>query len=127
MPACAPPGLPSALLERRPDVQSAEQLLVAANADIGEAKAAFFPQLTLTGVFGFQSVSLSDLFTSPARVWQFGPSVTLPVFTGGRLTARTECLRAGRRILFTEARVEDEAGELVATGTSQLVRITIDG
>jgi multidrug efflux system outer membrane protein len=96
--ADVPPGLPSTLLERRPDIRSAEQLLVAANANIGEAKAAFFPQLTLTGVFGFQSVSLSDLFTSPARAWQFGPSVTLPVFTGGRLTAEYR---------FAQARFEE--------------------
>jgi len=83
-----PPGLPSALLERRPDLRAAEERLIAANADVGEAKAAFFPQLTLTGAFGYQSVSLSDLFTSPARVWQFGPTLTVPVFTGGRLTGQ---------------------------------------
>ena len=80
-----PPGLPSALLERRPDVQAAEQQLIAANADIGQAKAAFYPQLTLTGFFGYQTVALSDLFSAPARTWQFGPSVTVPLFTGGRL------------------------------------------
>jgi multidrug efflux system outer membrane protein len=80
-----PPGLPSSLLERRPDVRSAEQQLVAANADIGQAKAAFFPQLTLTGFYGYQSVALSDLFTGASRAWQFGPAVTLPLFTGGRL------------------------------------------
>jgi multidrug efflux system outer membrane protein len=73
------------LLERRPDVQAAEQQLVAANADIGQAKAAFYPQLTLTGFFGYQTVALSDLFSAPARTWQFGPSVTVPLFTGGRL------------------------------------------
>ena len=80
-----PSGLPSSLLERRPDLRAAEQQLVAANADIGQAKAAFFPQVTLTGFAGFQSVALSDLFTSAARTWQFGPAVTLPLFTGGRL------------------------------------------
>jgi len=89
-----PPGLPSSLLERRPDIRSAEEDLVAANASIGEAKAAFFPQLTLTGAFGYQSVSLSDLFTSPARVWQFGPTLTLPVFTGGRLRGQYQFAKA---------------------------------
>jgi NodT family efflux transporter outer membrane factor (OMF) lipoprotein len=100
--ADVPPGLPSALLERRPDIRAAEEDLVAANANIGEAKAAFFPQLTLTGAFGYQSVSLSDLFTSPARVWQFGPTVTLPVFTGGRLTGQYQFAKAR----FEEAKAQ---------------------
>ena len=89
-----PPGLPSSLLERRPDLRQAEDLLIAANADVGEAKAAFFPQLTLTGAFGYQSISLSDLFTSPARVWQFGPTLSVPVFTGGRLTGQYRLAKA---------------------------------
>jgi len=89
-----PAGLPSTLLERRPDLQVAEQELVAANANVGEAKAAFFPQLTLTGAFGYQSVSLNDLFTAPAKVWQFGPSLTVPVFTGGRLTGQYRLAKA---------------------------------
>lgn len=89
-----PPGLPSALLERRPDVRSAEQLLMAANANIGQAKAAFFPTVTLTGFYGYQSVALSDLFTSPARTWQFGPAVTLPLFTGGRLRSEYKLSQA---------------------------------
>lgn len=83
--ARVPAGLPSELLERRPDLRLAERQLVAANADIGQVKAAFYPQITLTGMAGFQSVSLGDLFTSGSRVWQFGPAVTVPVFTGGRL------------------------------------------
>jgi outer membrane protein, multidrug efflux system len=80
-----PAGLPSLLLERRPDLRAAEQQLVTANADIGQAKAAFFPQLTLTGFAGFQSIALSDLFTGAARTWQFGPTITMPLFAGGRL------------------------------------------
>jgi multidrug efflux system outer membrane protein len=83
--AKVPPGLPSSLLERRPDLRAAEQQLVAANANIGEAKAAFYPQLTLTGFYGYQSVALSDLFTGASRAWQFGPAVSVPLFTGGRL------------------------------------------
>ncbi len=89
-----PAGLPSSLLERRPDLQFAEQELVAANANIGQAKAAFYPQLTLTGFYGFQSVAFSDLFTSASRSWQFGPAVTLPLFTGGRLRANLKITKA---------------------------------
>jgi multidrug efflux system outer membrane protein len=89
-----PPGLPSSLLERRPDIRAAEDNMVAANADIGQAKAAFFPQVTLTGAFGYQTVALSDLFTAPARMWQFGPSVTFPLFTGGRLRGNLKLAKA---------------------------------
>jgi multidrug efflux system outer membrane protein len=89
-----PAGLPSSLLEQRPDIRFAEELLVAANANIGQAKAAFFPQLTLTGFYGFQSVALSDLFSSGSRTWQFGPAVTVPLFTGGRLRANLKITRA---------------------------------
>ncbi len=89
-----PPGLPSDLLERRPDIRAAEQLLVAANADIGQAKAAFFPKVTLTGFYGVQSVALSDLFTSPSRTWQFGPAVSMPLFTGGALRGNLKLAQA---------------------------------
>ncbi len=89
-----PAGLPSALLERRPDVRQAEDTLIAANAEIGVAKAAFFPQIFLTGAFGVESVALSDLFTGPARTWQFGPTVTLPIFRGGRNRANLQLAEA---------------------------------
>ena len=89
-----PAGLPSALLERRPDLRQAEQRLVAANARIGEAKAAYFPQITLTGAFGVESIALSDLFTGPARVWQFGPRITLPIFNAGRITSQVRAAGA---------------------------------
>ncbi len=89
-----PPGLPSTLLERRPDLRAAEQQLVAANADIGQAKAAFYPQLTLTGFYGYQTVALSDLFSAPAQTWQFGPAVTMPLFTGGRLKGNLKLSQA---------------------------------
>jgi multidrug efflux system outer membrane protein len=89
-----PAGLPSSLLERRPDLRAAEQQLVAANADIGQAKAAFYPQVTLTGFAGFQTVALSDLFTGAAKTWQFGPAVTVPLFTGGRLRGNLKLAQA---------------------------------
>ncbi len=89
-----PTGLPSELLLNRPDIRLAEQQLIAANADVGQARAAYFPQITLTGSFGYQSLSLSDLFTSPARVWQFGPSVSLPLFTGGKIRAQNRLAKA---------------------------------
>lgn len=89
-----PAGLPSSLLERRPDIRSAEELLIAANADIGEAKAAFYPQLTLTGFYGYQSVAFSDLFTGASKAWQFGPAVSLPLFNGGRLRANLKITEA---------------------------------
>jgi outer membrane protein, multidrug efflux system len=89
-----PAGLPSALLERRPDLRQAERQIVAANFRIGEARAAFFPNILLTGALGVQSLSLSDLFTSPARFWQVGPTITLPLYTGGRLEGQLSLARA---------------------------------
>lgn len=82
--ATVPAGLPSDLLERRPDIRQAEEVLVAANYRIGAARADFFPRISLTGLFGRQSMDLSDLFTGPAKIWTIGPAVTLPIFTGGR-------------------------------------------
>src|SRR5881296_1980117 len=96
-PPTVPAGLPSTLLERRPDIRQAEDGLVAANARIGVAKAAFFPQVSLTGFFGVESVALSDLFTGPSRVWQFGPTVTLPIFNAGRNRANLELVEARQR------------------------------
>ncbi|HEY8965911.1 MAG TPA: efflux transporter outer membrane subunit [Candidatus Methylacidiphilales bacterium] len=86
-PPDVPVGLPSALLERRPDVARAERLVAARNADIGVAKAAFFPKVSLTGQMGYLSYSTSNLFTSPSEVWSLGPSVSLPIFSGGRNAA----------------------------------------
>src|SRR2546426_930134 len=86
LPPEVPAGLPSALLERRPAIRQAEQTLVAANARIGMAKAEYFPKITLTGMLGVESVSLSDLFTGGARVWSIGPAMTVPLFTAGRIS-----------------------------------------
>jgi multidrug efflux system outer membrane protein len=96
-PPAVPAGLPSALLERRPDIRQAEETLVSANARIGVAKAAFFPQISLTGFFGVESVALSDLFTGPSRIWQFGPSLTVPIFNAGRNRANLELSEARQR------------------------------
>ena len=85
VPVDVPAGLPSSLLERRPDIQSAEQTLVAANARIGVAKAAYFPQISVTGLGGYQSTALTNLFTGPAGLWSFGAQLTQPLFTAGKI------------------------------------------
>jgi outer membrane protein, multidrug efflux system len=90
----APAGLPSSLLERRPDIQSSEQQLVAANARIGVAKAAYFPQITLTAVGGYQSSALTDLFSGPAGLWSFGGQLLQPIFTGGRIRSTVRLTEA---------------------------------
>jgi outer membrane protein, multidrug efflux system len=92
-----PVGLTSALLERRPDIQAAEQTLVAANANIGVAKAAYFPTITLTGEFGFQSTALANLFSGSRRIWSFVPQITQPIFTAGRLGSQVELAEAQQR------------------------------
>jgi outer membrane protein, multidrug efflux system len=89
-----PAGLPSALLERRPDIQQAEAQLVAANAEIGVARSAYFPQISLNGAGGFQSSALTSLFTGPAGAWSFGASLTQPIFTGGRLRSQVRLAEA---------------------------------
>jgi NodT family efflux transporter outer membrane factor (OMF) lipoprotein len=84
-PAQVPVGLPSSLLERRPDIRAAEQSLISANAQIGVARAAYFPQISLTGFMGGQSRALTDLFTGAARQWTFNPVASLPIFNAGRV------------------------------------------
>jgi outer membrane protein, multidrug efflux system len=86
-PPLIPPGLPSALLERRPDISAAERRMASANASIGVAKAAFFPTVQLNGLAGFESLNAGTLFNSQSRLWAVGPSVTLPLFEGGKLRA----------------------------------------
>lgn len=82
-----PAGLPSDLLTRRPDIRQAEQMLVAAHADIGAARAAFFPRISLTASLGLASRAIGGLFDGPSRVWSFSPQITQPLFQGGRLRA----------------------------------------
>jgi len=89
-----PVGLPSALLERRPDVAQAERELAAANARIGVAEGGFFPAIRLTGAAGYESSDLGDMFDWNSRVWSFGPQVSLPIFQGGRLRAALDRARA---------------------------------
>jgi multidrug efflux system outer membrane protein len=95
-PPQVPPGLPSALLERRPDIRQAEQTLIAANARIGAARAQYFPQISLTGLLGGQSRALSELFIGPARNWNFTSSVTMPIFNAGRIRSTVRFIEAQR-------------------------------
>lgn len=80
-----PAGLPSELIENRPDIRQAEHELVAANADVGAARAAFFPRISLTAMFGFTSLALDSLFDNASRAWSFTPQVSQPIFRGGSL------------------------------------------
>lgn len=101
VPPAVPTGLPSELLERRPDLREAEQRLVAANARIGVAKAAYFPSISLTGLFGAESTTLADLFISPARIWQFSASAVQTVFDMGRIGSLVEAASARQRQALT--------------------------
>jgi outer membrane protein, multidrug efflux system len=93
----APSGLPSELLLRRPDIFQVEQQLIASNARIGVARANFFPSISLTGYFGTEAASLSNLFTGPAGIWQFAGTLAQPIFQGGRLRAENEAAEARQR------------------------------
>ncbi|HEY2337652.1 MAG TPA: efflux transporter outer membrane subunit [Burkholderiales bacterium] len=96
LPPVPPAGLPSALLERRPDVRAAEQSLVAANAQIGIAKAALFPSISLTAAAGSQSAEFADLLSKGAGIWTLGASVVMPIFDAGRRSARVDQATARR-------------------------------
>jgi outer membrane protein, multidrug efflux system len=96
MPA-VPSGVPSQVLERRPDILQAEQQLIAANAQIGAARALYFPTISLTGAYGSASSDLSNLFSGPARVWNYGGSVTGPIFTGGAIYGQNIQAGAGQK------------------------------
>jgi len=118
-----PPGLPAQLLARRPDVAEAEQTLVAANAQIGVATAAFYPTFNLTGAAGFESANLSSLFNWRSAVASIAPSISFPIFQGGRLNANLEATEARYRqtvaayvnqVLVAYADVEDALTDLHA-------------
>ena len=93
-PPRVPPGLPSKLLERRPDVAEAERELAAANERIGVALAAFFPRVTITGAAGFESATVLDVLSPGSKIWQIGPSVSIPIFEGGRNEGNLRAARA---------------------------------
>ncbi len=101
-----PAGLPSEVLERRPDVRQAEQNLVSMNAQIGAAKALYFPTISLTGNFGASSSELSSLFKGPSKVWSYGGSITGPIFAGGAIKAQVrqaEAARNGAELAYASA------------------------
>jgi multidrug efflux system outer membrane protein len=93
-----PPGLPADLLTRRPDVRAAEHALLAANANIGAARAAFFPSISLTGFYGNASSDLSALFQSGHTSWSFVPQVSIPIFSGGANLAQLDLANVRKRI-----------------------------
>ena len=97
-----PAGVPSEVLARRPDVRAAEQQLVAANANIGAARAAFFPRITLTGSVGTASSELSGLFKSGSLAWTFAPQLLLPIFDAGRNQANLNVAKVNREIAVAQ-------------------------
>jgi len=97
-----PAGLPSSLLERRPDIRSAQENLLAQGALVSAAKAAYFPRISLTGLLGFQSNQLSSLLTGPSRAWTFVPQLAQPIFTGGRLKSNVKFARAQQEFALVE-------------------------
>jgi multidrug efflux system outer membrane protein len=101
-PPAAPAGLPSSLLERRPDIRAAEAALMAATANIGVAKAAYFPQISLTGFLGGQSSQLANLFSGPGGAWNFAPQMTLPIFNAGRVKSGVRFTEAQRQLALTQ-------------------------
>jgi len=131
-PLDVPAGLPSCLLERRPDVLQAEQQLVAANAQIGVAEANYFPQISLTAAGGYQSFALSSLFTGPAALWSLGGNLLQPVFEGGRIRSgvRLAEARTEEAVLAYQRTVQlafrDVADALVGYRKSQEVRSQLE-
>jgi outer membrane protein, multidrug efflux system len=127
-----PAGLPSALLERRPDVRSAEEDLVAANANVGVAKANFFPQFSLTGLFGSQSTALSTFVAGPGTFWSVGLQAAQPIFQGGRITSQYRLAlaqRADAELVYKKT-VNQALGEvsnsLVGYAQARLYRIKLE-
>jgi multidrug efflux system outer membrane protein len=123
-----PAGLPSELIERRPDIRQAEEQLIAANARIGIAKAAYFPSISLTGAAGFQSTALTSLFSGPAGLWSAGPSLAQPIFEGGRIRNNVLVTESQQRQALlayqqtTQGAFRDVADALVAYQKSRETR-----
>ncbi|HSF48749.1 MAG TPA: efflux transporter outer membrane subunit [Burkholderiales bacterium] len=127
-----PAGLPSDLLERRPDIREAEQNLVAANAQIGAARALYFPTISLTGLLGFASEELSDLFGGSARTWSFAGNVVGPIFTGGGIKGTVLQAEAQQRQLLAayERAIQTGFGEVddaLIDNRKSRERLTIQG
>ena len=128
LPDTIPAGLPSALLERRPDVRAAEERLIAANAQIGVARAAFFPNISLTGLGGVQSGSLTTLFRGTSRSWTYAGSATQPIFTAGRLKANLKFSEAQKQemVLSYQQTIQqafrDVSNALIAYRKNRVVR-----
>lgn len=97
-----PPGLPSSLLERRPDIRAAEQRLIASHALVRAAKKAYFPTISLTGLLGFQSNQLSSLFSGRSGAWSFAPQISQPLFTAGRLKSNVRFEQAERELALAQ-------------------------
>lgn len=124
-PPQVPAGLPSSLLARRPDVLEAEQQLIAANADIGVAKAAYFPSISLTGLLGVESAQLASLFSAGSHIWQAGVGATLPIFNAGATGARVAAATAQQQqalqfyLKTVETAFADVDSALVAVRTTR--------
>jgi len=117
LPPEVPAGMPSDLLERRPDIRSAEQALIAANAEIGVAKAAYFPRLSLSGFLGGQSTQLSSLFSGAHSTWNLAPEVTQPIFTAGRIKSSVRLAEAEKeRVLVNYQKTIQTAFTEVSNG-----------
>lgn len=102
MPPSVPAGLPSDLIERRPDIRAAENSLIAANARIGVAKAAFFPRISISAFLGYESGQITSLFSNSRSVWSVVPEVSQPIFTGGRLRSNVKLSQAQREFLLVD-------------------------
>jgi multidrug efflux system outer membrane protein len=130
--AVVPTGLPSALIERRPDVRQSEAALMAANANVGVAKAAFFPQISLTGLFGVQSTALTSFLKGPATVWSVGGEVLQPLYAGGAIRSgynlawaqRTEAELVYKQTVLSA--FGDVANSLVGYNQARLYRMKIE-
>jgi outer membrane protein, multidrug efflux system len=129
--AVVPTGLPSALLERRPDVRQSEALLMAANANVGVAKAAFFPQISLTGLFGAQSTALTSFLQGPATVWSLAGEALQPLYAGGAIRSGYDLAWAQRNeaeLTYKQTVLNafgDVANTLVGYNQAKLYRMEI--